>query len=68
MSKRATLAAEFSSSHWSIKVAISLRRLAAWLRRVNSKLCRPLREAVSKNSQGAGAGNGSREFLLRGQA
>jgi hypothetical protein len=36
INQRATAAEEFSSSHWSISAPISLRRLAAWLRRVSS--------------------------------
>src|ERR1700690_38133 len=52
MSRRASMAAAFSSIHWSIRAVISLRRLAACARRDNSKLCKELREAESRNSQG----------------
>ena len=36
ISQRASIAAEFSSIHWSRRPPISLRRLAAWLRRESS--------------------------------
>src|SRR5260370_842397 len=52
ISQRASIAAEFSSIHWSRRPPISLRRLAAWLRRESSKLCSELREAERRNSQG----------------
>ena len=52
ISYRASIAAEFSSIQRSRRAPISLRRLAAWLRRESSKLCREVREAERRNSHG----------------
>src|SRR5579863_2827788 len=65
-SSRASMAAAFSSSHWSKRAVISLRRLAACERRDNSKLCRELREAERRNSQGGWVGRVVIEPPLKG--
>jgi len=44
----ASRASDVSWIHWSMRAAISWRRLAAWLRRVSSKLCNEAREAACR--------------------